>query len=445
IDLKGIGQEPVYELLWGDRPPQPLRQLHRLTRPPLGLPASLAVGAAMTLAVMVIRWLGFLQAPELLAYDHLMRQRPVEAIDHRLLVVGITEDDINRYNYPLSDQVLAEVLTTIAAHRPRVIGVDLHRSQPKGEGRSAFLRRFRENPNLFIVCAVSSSTNQYHSPPEFSAEQLTSQVGFSDIEPDWFSGREIVRRQFLFHDPKSLEKPNPNCMTPFSFSWQLVHRYLHHEGVSIHQHHQPYATNPQQLGFATLQPLQPYFAAYQGWNWPGQQILLNYRAIVGKPSTQNLAQFVTLHQVLSGQVGAELVTDRVVLIGVTAEYQDEFATPYGYMPGVYVHAHMVSQLLSAALDQRPLIWALPQWQWLQWGDTLWVLAWATVGSILSWCLKPGWKLIATSGITIVVLHYLCLRSLIQGGWMPFVPSTLALLLTIGTFVAYSVVYIPSRK
>lgn len=445
VDLKGIGQETVYELLWSDRPPQPLRQVGRLARPQLGLQASLAVGVAMTLAVMAMRWLGFLEAPELLAYDHLMQQRPVEAIDHRLLVVGITEDDVNRYKYPLSDQLLAEVLTTIAAHKPRAIGVDLHRSQPRGEGRSEFLRRFMENPNLFIVCAVNSPTNQFHAPPEFSVEQLTSQVGFSDIEPDWFDGREIVRRQFLVHDPKSLEKPNLNCVTPFSFSWQLAHHYLHPEGIAIHQHPQLRGTNPRQLGAITLQPLQPYFAAYQGWDWHGQQILLNYRAIAGKPSTANLAQFVTLHQVLSGQVGAELVDNRVVLVGVTVKYQDEFETPYGHMPGVYVHAHMVSQLLSATLDRRPLIWALPQWQWLQWGDTLWVLAWAIVGSILSWCFRPGWKLIATSGITVIALYYLCLNILIQGGWMPLVPSTLAFLLTIGTLLAYSVVYPYSRK
>jgi CHASE2 domain-containing sensor protein len=45
--------------------------------------------------------------------------------------------------------------------------------------------------------------------------------------------------------------------------------------------------------------------------------------------------------------------------------------PYGRRRGLEVHAHLVSQMLSAVQDGRPLIWWLPQW-----GDALWVWAWS---------------------------------------------------------------------
>ena len=84
--------------------------------------------------------------------------------------------------------------------------------------------------------------------------------------------------------------------------------------------------------------------------------------------------------------------DRLVLIGSTAHsLNDLFATPYSgdplrsqYLPGVFVHANLASQILSAALEGRTLIKVVPEP--LEW---LWVLIWASVGS----------------GINLLVLHH----------------------------------------
>jgi CHASE2 domain-containing sensor protein len=115
---------------------------------------------------------------------------------------------------------------------------------------------------------------------------------------------------------------------------------------------------------------------------------------------------------------------------------------------------MVSHILSAVIDKRPLIWVLPQWGSFQWGDTLWVFAWSITGGLLAWCLR--WRslsvgeaapkglgesllyLALASGAATLVLHQVCLVILTQGGWMPLVPSVLALVSTGSIMMIYQI-------
>uniref|UniRef100_A0ACD5GU45 CHASE2 domain-containing protein n=1 Tax=Desertifilum tharense IPPAS B-1220 TaxID=1781255 RepID=A0ACD5GU45_9CYAN len=81
-----------------------------------------------------------------------------------------------------------------------------------------------------------------------------------------------------------------------------------------------------------------------------------------------MARQVTLTQVLEGQIEPEWVRDRAVLIGVTVlSIDDAFYTPYSAtlrqihrMPGVTLHAQIVSQLLDVVLEDRPLLWDWPK-------------------------------------------------------------------------------------
>jgi CHASE2 domain-containing sensor protein len=396
---------------------------------------------AVTLVVMGVRSLGFLQPLELWGFDRLMGQRPPEAIDPRLLVVEVTEADVAEYNYPLEDATLARIITQLEQHEPRAIGIDMHRHQPRGEGRDALLDRFAQNQNLFLVCAYGSSDKNYAPPSEFTPTQIANQVGFSDLIVDSFSGKptsirgdlivgeqaetesRIVRRQLLSYDP-SLSPAPSTCTTPYSFSLQLAFQYLYQEGV------EPLTVNDEQqwqFGDAVFPPLTSRFGGYQQLNGAIEQIAINYRS-------HQPGQKVTLQRVLEGNIEENLVKNRVILIGYTAPVaRDNFNTPYGKMPGVWVHAHMVSQLLSAVEDERPLIWTLPQW-----GDALWVLAWSLVGGLLAWALKarsPVYLILATA-IALFVLYQLCLFLLIQGGWMPLIPAAIALVMASGLVVIY---------
>ncbi|NEP15515.1 MAG: EAL domain-containing protein, partial [Leptolyngbya sp. SIO4C1] len=118
--------------------------------------------------------------------------------------------------------------------------------------------------------------------------------------------------------------------------------------------------------------------------------------------------------------------------------KDMFLTPYStaytdelQMPGVVVHAQMVSQILSAVLDRQPLMWF-----WTQWQEYLWILVWALVGGWLAWQLKqPVWLggaiLLALGGLT--GISWLTFR---YAGWIPLVPPIIAL----GTAVANTIAY-----
>ncbi len=96
------------------------------------------------------------------------------------------------------------------------------------------------------------------------------------------------------------------------------------------------------------------------------------------------------------------------------------------MGGVFIQAQMVSQILSAVLDGRPLLSVLPQW-----GEAFWVLGSSIVGGLLAWYFGRLKYLLPAGGVVIAVLSGVCFLLFIQGWWMPLVPSALALIFTGG--------------
>lgn len=95
------------------------------------------------------------------------------------------------------------------------------------------------------------------------------------------------------------------------------------------------------------------------------------------------------------------------------------------MAGVTIHANLISQILSAALDNRPLIKCLPEV--LEW---LLILIAAIFGATLCWVQRHN---NTQKNITIVsiFLASCCLlggsfMAFLAGWWIPVVPSLLAL-------------------
>lgn len=215
------------------------------------------------------------------------------------------------------------------------------------------------------------------------------------------------------------------CQAPISFSLQLALHYLKTEGVT------PKITQGNwQLANIVFRRLQAPIGGYQVADTWGNQVLLNYRS---HHSPSEIADIVTLKDVLTNRVPPEKVHDRIVLIGVvTRTSGDQFSTPYSIsqssfqeMPGVMVHAQMVSQILSAVLDQRSLIGV-----WNFWGDLVWVWGWSLVGGLLAWRFRSRQLLVLLIGaVAVVILYGLCFWLLIQGKWVPLVPSALALVNT----------------
>ncbi|MCA1995103.1 MAG: CHASE2 domain-containing protein, partial [Coleofasciculus sp. S288] len=387
------------------------------------LPIVFKVSALITALVIGIRAIGILQPWELQAFDALMRLRPNEEPDKRILVVTVTEADVQaqpareRGGASLSDRTLAQLLEKLDHFQPRVIGLDIYRENPVGVEYADLAARMQTSDRFMAICKVGEENKNpgISPPPEIPAERL----GFSDVvrDPDG-----ILRRQLLAMAPAS------PCSTDKSFNFRLASRYLAQEGIY------PKLTSEKNwlLGTTLFKNLEKNTGSYHGIDALGHQVLINYR------SSDPVAPQVTLSDVLNNKLTPDLVSDRIVLIGTSAEsFHDFWATPYSAarwphqeMPGVVIQAHMVSQIISAVLDGRPLIWV-----WPKWGEVLWVWCWSAIAGLLAWRFRSRSRFVVIGG-AIGVLYGACLGLLIRGGWVPLVPSVLALVATGGSIAAY---------
>ena len=387
---------------------------------------------AITSLCLGMRWLGILQPLELWAFDRLLLLRPPEEIDSRLLIVAVTEADIQAQSQrqgSLADAFLVRLLAKLEVAQPRVIGLDIYHDFPFQPDYKDLVTRLSSSQPIIFLCKGRDSKNDPEGIPP-PPEVPEARVGFSDFIPD---DDGALRRQLLFMDPD----PASSCTTPYAFNVQLALHYLAPEEIMP----QFTATEDLQLAQTVFPSLKTHTGGYQGIDARGSQILLNYRSL---SSPEQIAPVVTLEQVLSDRLNPEAVKDRIVLIGVTANNSgDLWSTPYGsgtseQVSGIFIQAHMVSQILSAVLEGRPLLWVLPQW-----GETLWIWSWSLAGAIIAWHFRSSTHLGIAGGAALLTLSGLCFIFLwIHGGWMPLIPSMLVLVTTMGTFVYFPVVVHP---
>lgn len=390
------------------------RQLvSRILKHPVVVASILITG--LTLAV---RQAGGLQTLELMAFDQMMRQRPDAGRDQRLLIVSITEEDIRtQKRWPISDEVVAQLLENLQQYQPRVIGLDLYRDLPQLPGEGA-LRKQLQAPNVVTVKLLGDHDSIGVPPPPDIPEH---RVGFSDIllDPD-----AVVRRNLLYAESET-EKL-------YSFSLRLSLAYLKPLNQSMQV-----MTDYLQIGNTRFFPLNHNAGGYQRLDDLGYQVLLNYRT----PS--DIARKVTLTQVLSGAIRPDWVKDKLVLIGTTApSAKDLFLTPFNLTgaespktSGVVVHAQMVSQILGTVLDGRSLFW-----YWPDPVEMLWIWGWSLVGGALGWRFRHPFALaggIAAVGLGLVVI---CQGAFMGAGWLPFVPAVITLVSTGTGVVVYRMLH-----
>jgi CHASE2 domain-containing sensor protein len=404
-----------------------------------GLLKVLLASVAVTSMVMGMRSLGLLQSWELKAFDQLMQLRPAEKPDPRLLIVKITAEDIKKLGgeYPLHDRTVLRLLRKLEENQPRVIGLDFYRDRPEGEGHADLVKYFQKSEaqgaswasRIIPVCVVPSAKipDGVAPPPGVSEDQL----GFGDvvIDPDG-----IVRRHLLAMKPPAAS----SCSTFYALSFQLALRYLKADGISP----KFISQNSWQLGPVVFKRLESKTGFYhRKVGLQGFQLLLNYRS---NQLPQEIAEQVTLTDVLTNRVKPDFVKDKIILIGVTdPTVEDNVNTPYNQeIRGLLLHAHMVSQIISAVKEQRSLLWFSPLWV-----DVFWVWAWSIIGGIITWhTLSSPLRLGVISTVAIISLNGICfIFFLTKGGLLPLVPSALALGVTGGSIVAYRVFQIQQSQ
>jgi CHASE2 domain-containing sensor protein len=366
--------------------------------------------------IMGLRTQGMLQLWELQAFDFLLNQLPPELVDNRILIVGADDKDLDKYGYPLPDRILAKVITKLQQHKPAAIGIDIFRSNPMpendAEGHQALVDLWQQDANIVNVCFGKELDNNVNPPPQSPPEQ----IGFNDLYDDQnvTSDRDdSIRRYLLSRSPKTIYQAS-SCTTDYSFALQLLHRYFQAQNIAVTTIGENW-----QFGRAIIKPLTTRSGGYQNLDAGGNQLLISYRRI------PQIAQQITIRDVLenSNNLDPGWIKNRIVLIGITQQaiLNDIHDTPQGEQHGVHIHAHVISQILSAVENNRPLFWYLPQW-----GDAVLVWFSSLAGGIVIWIWhSPSMRSFGIGGCCTILLGIYWLV-MIKGGWLPLVPSAISL-------------------
>jgi len=394
---------------------------------PKTLGMSLTIAGFVGVGVIILRSLGWLQSFELNEYDRLMGWRPSEPPDPRLLIVEATATDINKYGISnsLTDDNLAKVIAKLETHKPAIIGIDYLRNNPlpSESGYQKLLTLLSNNKKIIGVCSVSDDDNNRNEPSTKPPRTVEKEERFGFIQLMLDIGQvDAIRRHLMFQN-KRLGNP---CQTEYSLSVKVALNYLETKGIKEEDAPQGFV----KIGQVIFKDLVEGQGFYQTIDSGGFQVLLNYRNSAQFPN--KVSESITISDVLNNNFDESLVKDKIVLIGNTdPDGSDHFYTPYSFqavsqkqMAGVIIHAHQVSQIISAVLDGRPLI---RFWDW--WVDWLWILGWSAVGAVVGRCFHQVLFFVFFIGGNIMVLYLVSWIFLTQAVVVPLVPSVLASIIT----------------
>jgi diguanylate cyclase (GGDEF)-like protein len=370
-----------------------------------------AITLGVTTAVVGLQLSGALQVLEWEVLNQWFRWRPPEPRTVPIVIVTINDADIQwAGGWPLKDEHLANLLLRLNRSHPIAIGVDLYRDVPVEPGHTKLLTAFQTLPNIIgISKAVGNTEGPVVQPPTILGDR--NQVGVNDLLLD-ADGK--IRRNLL-----AIEQ---NGELKLALGTKLALIYLNQRGIK-HQGGQAGTGTCTELGKAQFCRLEPNAGGYVRVDTRGNQTLSNFLQIPG-----GIPSF-SLKQVMTEQVAANLIQGKIVLIGAKADsvWSDRFYTPYSTdgentWAGVEIHANVAAQIISSALEGRPLLQGLPE-SW-EWG---WILGCASVGVGLGWSLRSlRWAVIVVPGVMIGVFA-IAYGAFLCGWWVVAVSPALALI------------------
>ncbi|MBL1198681.1 MAG: CHASE2 domain-containing protein [Nostoc sp. GBBB01] len=366
-------------------------------------------GISAILFVIVLRVVGSFQFLELAAYDTLMRLRPQEKIDERILIVGINENDIEQVkSYPIPDRDIASLLNKLKTYQPAVIGLDIVRDLPQQPGHTELVKTFQETKNLIAIEKIlpDGSGLTFNPPPSLPQEQ----IGFADAILDL----DTKQRRSL------LAASNQKKEWSLSFQLRIAETYLKTKNIYLEN----VEDDSYGIKFKTtkLPRFQSNSGGYIQTDAGGSQILINFR------NRRKPFHTVSLTEIQSGKVNYNWIRGKIVLIGMTSSSAKDYVNSSAINSenpalnyGIDIQAHVVSQLVSAVLDNRPMIYV-----WTDGWEYLWIISWGILGLSLGRGIRNPFKMLICLTIASIFLIVICYGLIIIGLWVPIVPVLLIL-------------------
>jgi adenylate cyclase len=382
------------------------------------LAISVLITAAVFGATVGVRSVGWLEELELVAFDWLLRSRPLlELDDNPVVLIKLREDEIQKYGHPLCDARMAVAIEKMRKLGAVGIGVDIYRDSPVptcgGELGHEGLTEADDNlaevalRDDRVVMIAKPLENPPIAPPKFL--EGTSQIAVPDLKVD---ANGIVHRAFIYYTHEDVPY--------YSLSLQLVLRYLRER--EIYPANDPDQPDLIRIGETAVPIFAPHDGGYHAEDAGGYQYLLDFAlGHDGFPS-------YTLEDLYSDSIPTEAVHGKIAVLGTDSPtVKDHFSTPHSAglpddprMLGMEVHAHAVSQLIRFAHGT-----ADPIVSWTQRGELGWLLVWCALGGALGVWNRSGWFTAIAGAVGLSALIGASRVAIANALWIPLVPPVLA--------------------
>jgi CHASE2 domain-containing sensor protein len=389
-----------------------LRARDRITRV---LPRAL-IGAFITSAIIIlVRAVGGLQPFELAVYDKLRVAWAGDTPSSRILLVGATEEDVQRLgHWPLSDEDFADLLERLASFEPRVIGVDLYRDIPKPPGSEQLTNVLKNHPEILWCFKLKGEGTPGVAAPEPLRSSERKRSVFADVLID---RDNVVRRGLLYADE--------GVETYTALGLALALRYLEREGIRPGPASDDASDDSVRLGRAVISPLDGTRGPYSRLDTRGYQNMLDYRG-----GAQPFKK-ISMKDVMVGSQDAlrAAVKGRAVIIGSDAvSVPDFFTTPFNSeftnvpsIAGIQIHGYLADQLIREALYEDPSLKLLSHYGI----EILWICGWAIAGTVFGIALRRPIPVLGVLLIGVGVLTVIVYSAFGVAVLLPAIPAGLA--------------------
>ena len=372
-------------------------------------------GAVCAIAFLISRSQSFADL-ELSGYDFLANHAGYAPPDSQIVLIDFDDETVAALQqFPIPRSLIAQVITKASSAKPRVIGLDVFLSEPRGSEEDATMQKaLTDAGNVIVASQVGARGLPSVNPLGYFCQPDSLEVGFCrdgtpgamgfafvnmPVDPDGF-----IRSMFLLP---------PFNAGPVSFPLSLAQQYT---GQAI-------------------QPGNRKQAIFLGRNLPYSDHETK-SILIGRWNPSPVKRISAI-DVLRGRVNlAQELNDKLVLIGQGSDAaHDKHFTPVFRPPhrvllsGSEIHAAAIGTLLSG-----PLISTLsPGFTWAAIFLSVWIVIWLT----LQTPLRGGISIVGLA----LILFYAGSQALFNFShiWIKFLAGELALGLSLPMSLGYEFV------